>query len=286
MQRLTPERVHIAAFSEGATGGNPAGVWIGETLPPADEMQRIAAEVGFSETAFVAPLPGSSENTWRVRYFSPEAEVPFCGHATIAVTAALAKRFGEGEYFLQLNQSRITVSGSRQPSGGWQATLLSPPTASAPVDTPTLQQALALFGYTEDDLDPALPPARIHGGADHLILALKTRQALAAMTYSQPAGRALMQQQGWVTILLVYAETAQKFHSRNPFAFGGVYEDPATGAASAALGGYLRDTGWPHQGHIDIIQGEDMGMRSLIAVEIDTIPGNPIRISGQAREMA
>ncbi len=286
MQRLTPERVHIAAFSEGATGGNPAGVWIGETLPPADEMQRIAAEVGFSETAFVAPLPGSSENTWRVRYFSPEAEVPFCGHATIAATAALAKRFGEGEYFLQLNQSRITVSGSRQPSGGWQATLLSPPTASAPVDTPTLQQALALFGYTEDDLDPALPPARIHGGADHLILALKTRQALAAMTYSQPAGRALMQQQGWVTILLVYAETAQKFHSRNPFAFGGVYEDPATGAASAALGGYLRDTGWPHQGHIDIIQGEDMGMRSLIAVEIDTIPGNPIRISGQAREMA
>ncbi len=286
MQRLTPERVHIAAFSEGATGGNPAGVWIGEILPPADEMQRIAAEVGFSETAFVAPLPGSSENTWRVRYFSPEAEVPFCGHATIAATAALAKRFGEGEYFLQLNQSRITVSGSRQPSGGWQATLLSPPTASAPVDTPTLQQALALFGYTEDDLDPALPPARIHGGADHLILALKTRQALAAMTYSQPAGRALMQQQGWVTILLVYAETAQKFHSRNPFAFGGVYEDPATGAASAALGGYLRDTGWPHQGHIDIIQGEDMGMRSLIAVEIDTIPGNPIRISGQAREMA
>jgi len=286
MQRLTPERVHIAAFSEGATGGNPAGVWIGETLPPADEMQRIAAEVGFSETAFVAPLPGSSENTWRVRYFSPEAEVPFCGHATIAATAALAKRFGEGEYFLQLNQSRITVSGSRQPSGGWQATLLSPPTASAPVDTPTLQQALALFGYTEDDLDPALPPARIHGGADHLILALKTRQALAEMTYSQPAGRALMQQQGWVTILLVYAETAQKFHSRNPFAFGGVYEDPATGAASAALGGYLRDTGWPYQGHIDIIQGEDMGMRSLIAVEIDTIPGNPIRISGQAREMA
>ena len=285
MQRLIPELLHIAAFSEGAEGGNPAGVWIGERLPPAEEMQRIAARVGFSETAFAVPLPGDSEKTWRVRYFSPQAEVPFCGHATIATTAVLAKRFGEGEYSLQLNQSRITVSGRCQPSGIWQATLLSPPTASAPVDSHAVQQALALFGYTEDDLDPALPPARIHGGADHLILALNTRQALAAMTYSQSAGQALMQKHGWVTILLIYAETAQKFHSRNPFAFGGVYEDPATGAASAALGGYLRDIHWPHQGHIDIIQGEDMGMRSLIAAEIDTIPGNPVRISGQAREM-
>ena len=49
-------------------------------------MQRIAAEVGYSETAFAM----RDGDRWRVRYFSPEAEVPFCGHATIALGAALA----------------------------------------------------------------------------------------------------------------------------------------------------------------------------------------------------
>ena len=95
----------IAAFSDGEAGGNPAGVVIGDALPDSAEMQRIAAEVGFSETAFAAPLEGG----WRVRYFSPESEVPFCGHATIALGAALARRSGDGVYALTLNDARITV---------------------------------------------------------------------------------------------------------------------------------------------------------------------------------
>ena len=71
----------IAAFSDGDSGGNPAGVSIADALPDASAMQRIAAEVGFSETVFAAPI----NDGWRVRYFSPESEVPFCGHATIAL---------------------------------------------------------------------------------------------------------------------------------------------------------------------------------------------------------
>ncbi|HFR0173612.1 TPA: PhzF family phenazine biosynthesis protein, partial [Klebsiella pneumoniae] len=87
------------------------------------------------------------------------------------------------------------------------------------------------------------------------------------------------------TILLVYVEGEQIFHTRNPFAYGGVYEDPATGAASAAFAGYLRDINWPHGGSIDLIQGEDMGMRSLIRAEIADELGSSIRVSGQARLM-
>lgn len=94
-----------------------------------------------------------------------------------------------------------------------------------------------------------------------------------------------MRDNGWVTILLVVAEDEQNFHTRNPFAYGGVYEDPATGAASAAFAGYLRDIGWPHHGEIEIIQGEDMGMRSRIIAKITDEPGSPIAVSGQARLM-
>ncbi|XYJ12157.1 PhzF family phenazine biosynthesis protein [Telluria sp. B2] len=275
----------IAAFSDGAEGGNPAGVWIGAAHPPEAEMQRIAHEVGFSETAFAAPL---DEGGYRVRYFSPEAEVPFCGHATIALGAALAASRGDGVFALSLNDARITVEGRR---GGTEAAplvsgaLQSPPTRSRPAPHEVVERALALFGYREEDLDPRIPPALAHGGADHLVLALKSRALLAAMRYELDAGRRFMRELGIVTVVLAWAESDTLFHTRNPFAAGGVYEDPATGAGTAALAGYLRDLGWPHGGHIDVVQGEDMGMRSRLRADIGADAGGSIRVSGTARFM-
>ena len=272
--------LRIAAFSDGSRGGNPAGVWIGDVLPDASRMQAIAAEVGFSETAFAAP----EGEAWRVRYFSPLMEVPFCGHATIALGAALAHRYGDRSFGLHLNDAIISVSGQRDGST-IAAALQSPPTRSAPLDASLRDELLDLFGYAASDLDPKLLPAKIHGGADHAVLALRSRDALARMTYDFERGRALMDKAGLVTIALVTVETARLFHVRNAFAAGGVVEDPATGAAAAAFAGYLRDIGWPHGGAIDIVQGEDMGARSLIRAEIGEIAGGSIRVSGTARFM-
>lgn len=270
----------IAAFSDGDTGGNPAGVVLGDKLPDVDTMQRVAAEVGFSETAFASPIATG----WRVRYFSPESEVPFCGHATIALGAALARRHGDGVFALALNEANITVE-AHVGDGLATAALQSPTTRSMQAPAQWVSDALALFGYTSDDLDGRIPPAIIHGGADHLALVLKSRERLAAMAYELDAGRHLMNRAGLVTILLAWAETPQRFHTRNPFASGGVYEDPATGAATAAFAGYLRDVGWPHGGAIDVLQGEDMGMRSRLHAEIPPAPGSSIRVSGTARIM-
>ncbi|RMO93054.1 Phenazine biosynthesis protein [Pseudomonas syringae pv. tagetis] len=277
---MTTEILKLAAFSDGDQGGNPAGVWLGASLPDEVRMQQIAADVGFSETVFAAPL----ENGWRVRYFSPLAEVPFCGHATIALGAVLAAQQGDGVFDLTLNQTQITVEGHAQGSLT-SAALQSPPTFSKPVSAQLLEEALTLFGYTHSDLDERIPPAHINGGAGHLILALNSGAALKAMHYDQQAGRELMVREGWATILLAWAETDQMFHTRNPFAFGGVYEDPATGAATAALGGYLRDIGWPHGGLIDILQGEDMGSPSRLRAEIPEQIGSSIRVSGMARKL-
>lgn len=271
----------IAAFSDGETGGNPAGVVIGDALPPAAQMQRIAADVGFSETAFAAP----ADNGWRVRYFSPQSEVPFCGHATIALGAALALQHGDGVFALTLNQAQITVEGRRD-GNVIAAALQSPPTRSAAAAPALVSEALALFGYTPADLDARIPPAVAHAGANHLVLALRSRQALSAMRYALEAGRELMQRETLTTIVLVHAESAQRVHTRNPFASGGVYEDPATGAATAALAGYLRDIDWPHGGFIDVVQGEDMGMLSLLHADIPPTPGSSVRVSGTARVMA
>jgi PhzF family phenazine biosynthesis protein len=285
MTTSSTDVLRIAAFSDGGQGGNPAGVWIGAALPPSAEMQRLAHAVGFSETAFAARSgEGEGRQGFRVRYFSPEAEVAFCGHATIALGAALAGQYGDGVYPLILNQANITVEGRRE-GGLTSAALQSPPTRSAPADPQLVAEALALFGYSEADLDPHIPPGLAHAGNDHLVLALASRDLLAAMRYELQAGRELMQKYGLVTIVLAYAESARLFHTRNPFAIGGVYEDPATGAGTAALAGYLRDLGWPHGGAIDVVQGEDMGMRSRLHADIGEEPGSSIRVAGTARFM-
>ena len=160
----------IAAFADGNKGGNPAGVVLAQTLPETYIMQAAAAEVGFSETVFAAP----QKDGWRVRYFSPENEVPFCGHATIALGAALAKRFGANNFPLYLNDGEIAVLGGLD-GDPLAAKLRSLPTRNKPADQILLNKALALLGLQQSDLHPALPPAQIHAGADHLLLALKDR---------------------------------------------------------------------------------------------------------------
>ncbi len=272
------EVLRIASFSRGDEGGNPAGVMLCETHPPVAEMQRIAAEIGYSETAFVAP----EGNRWRVRYFAPETEVPFCGHATIALAAALAMRHGSGGYGLTLNAAEIEVEGMSE-GGELSAALYSPPTRCAPVGDDVLARVLDLFGIGEEEIDPTIPPARIHAGADHLALTLRSRATLAAMSYPFEAGRDLMRSEGWITILLAHPDGSRRFHTRNAFAAGGLVEDPATGAATAAYAGLLRDIGHVHGGSIEVIQGEDMGIPCLLHADILPGRGSPVRLRGTCR---
>ena len=272
--------LQLASFSEDGIGGNPAGVCILNELPSISDMQACAKEVGFSETAFACPVG----QKWRVRYFSPENEVPFCGHATIALGVALAMKKGDGLFSLQLNDAAITVEG-HSIGDQFQAALQSPPTKNKEPEDSVLQSALDLFGFSKDDLNPQLPPQLIFAGADHLAITLANRDKLASMKYDLNKGKTLMLREGWTTIMLAYSETAQLFHSRNPFASEGVYEDPATGAATAAYAGYLNDINWPHNGRVEFIQGEDMGTKSKLIAEVSTQKGASIKISGQVRKL-
>ncbi|MEM7488241.1 MAG: PhzF family phenazine biosynthesis isomerase [Pseudomonadota bacterium] len=273
----------IAAFSSGTDGGNPAGVVIADTLPDRARMQAIAHEVGYSETAFAAPAADGA--AWTVRYFAPEQEVPFCGHATIALGTVLGRLHGPGTYDLNLSRDAITVSA--HPEGDlWAAELRSPPTRSAPLDADLRDSLLDLFHLAPSDLDPRLPPTLASGGATHALLALKDRAKLAAMSYDFETGRRLMLDHGLVTISLLHITSNIAFAARNAFAFGGVVEDPATGAAAAALGGALVDQDWPGLsggGTVTIRQGDDMGIPAVLTVTVTGHAGDPVRVGGTAR---
>lgn len=270
-----------AAFTRDPQGGNPAGVWIGEELPSHDDMQEIARDVGYSETAFVAPDSGLRRT---IRYFSPEAEVSFCGHATIATGVALAELDGDGTYLLDSSVGEIPVVVERIEEVR-RATLTSVAPASKAVPETLLERALELLHWREEELDSELPPALAYAGAWHLVLAARDERTLAELSYEFDALRELMLEHDVTTLQLVWRAEAGLFHSRNPFPVGGVYEDPATGAAAAALGGYLRTARLvAAPAEITVLQGVAMGRPSELTVRIPEKGG--IEVSGAAAPLS
>lgn len=282
---MNPTILSYAAFTDSGAGGNPAGVVLEAAGLTDAQMLAIAQDVGYSETAFVLPDPDSSDpRRLRLRYFSPVAEVAFCGHATIATAVAIADRDGTGRLQLTTMAGPVAVDTFSDVSGA-TATLTSPPARTTPVQADVLQRALSALRWSPDDLDPRYPAHVAHAGNDHLILAASTLDRLASFEYDYVALEQLMNEVGWTTVHAFWAETATTFHARNAFPPGGVVEDPATGAAAAAFGGYLRTLGMvPVPGRVTILQGEHMGSPSRLLVDLkaDT---DRVHVTGAATQL-
>jgi PhzF family phenazine biosynthesis protein len=277
-----PELLRLAAFTLDPAGGNPAGVWIGEALPEPAEMQRIAADVGFSETAFLAPDGTGRPGAYRVRYFSPAAEVPFCGHATIASGVALADRSAADRFLLATNDGLVALEVVRGPDGHPRATLTSVEPRVRLAEPELLADALDALGWAADELDPALPPAVGYAGASHLIIAAAAYERLRDLDYDFDRLRSIMLEADLTTVQLAWREAPDCFRARDPFPVGNVVEDPATGAAAAALGAYLRWRGeLVPPSRFTITQGVEMGRPSLIQVDVPDAVGG-IRVTGTA----
>jgi PhzF family phenazine biosynthesis protein len=273
------EILRYTAFSSDPAGGNPAGVVLDATGASEAEMQRVAAEVGFSETAFLFPRTG---NRFDVRYFSPLAEVPFCGHATIASGVAYAERHGPGDLTFDTPEGPVEVRTASD-AGQVTATLVSVAPRTLPLDEDLLDALMRALRWSRDDLDPSLPPAVGYAGVWHPILGARTRARLADLDYDFDALAELMARNRWTTVDLVWRESANVFHARNPFPPGGVVEDPATGAAAAAFGGYLRELGLIAMPAVVIVhQGDNLGRPSVLTVDISDEPGSGISVSGSA----
>ena len=149
-------------------------------------------------------------------------------------------------------------------------------------DATEVDEALNALRWSRDDLDPAYPAHVGFAGNDHLLVAVRDRATLAALDYDYAALQALMAQERWTTAHLYWAEDATTFHARDPFPPGGVIEDPATGAAAAAFGGYLRDLALvPLPSRVTIHQGHDMGRPSELLVDLDE-DAETVAVSGRA----
>ncbi|MCM2419066.1 PhzF family phenazine biosynthesis isomerase [Streptomyces sp. RKAG293] len=271
------EVLRYTAFSDDPAGGNPAGVVLDASGLGATEMLAVAAEVGYSETAFITASQGRSLT---VRYFSPKAEVPFCGHATVATAVALGERIGAGDLLFSTAAGEIPVTVAPDASGALRATLTSVEPKVEEIPDAAVTEALAALGWPAADLDPAFAPRIAYAGARHLVLAAATRERLAALDYDFERLAAFMLSLDLTTVQLVWRASDSVFHVRDPFPVGGVVEDPATGAAALALGAYLRDQRLvTAPAVLTLHQGDDLGRPGVLTVELRADDPR-IRVSG------
>ncbi|MFC9111862.1 MULTISPECIES: PhzF family phenazine biosynthesis isomerase [Streptomyces] len=278
-----PEVLRYTAFSSDPAGGNPAGVVLDASALEDRDMLAVAAELGYSESAFLTVPPeglgGEAGRAYTIRFFSPRAEVPFCGHATVAAALALAERLGPGPLVFATPAGTVPVDVTRQ-GETLRATLTSVEPHLEDVTDADLAEALAALDWPATDLDPAFPPRIAFAGARHLVLAAATRARLADLAYDFERLEALMHRLDLTTVQLVWRESPALFHVRDPFPVGGVVEDPATGAAAAAFGGYARELGLvPEDAVLTLRQGEDLGRPGELTVTL--CAGDPrVRVSG------
>lgn len=148
-RRKLPEVLHYTAFSADPKGGNPAGVVLDASGLGDADMLAIAAEAGHSESVFLTAPPeglGEPGRAFAVRYFSPLAEVPFCGHATIAAAVALGERIGPGDLVFATRAGEVPVSVTER-DGVPHATLTSVEPYVEEADAGDVAEALAALDW-------------------------------------------------------------------------------------------------------------------------------------------
>ena len=250
---------------------------------PDSELQAVAADVGYAETAFVVQraIEGDQRHL-RLRYFSPVAEVPFCGHATIATAAVLPQRDGPGPFTFETPVGPISI-GTTITDGLVHAAFTSPPPQVDEFAHGVLAELLELLGVTEGDLDPRYPPPMVAYAANwHPILVFAARDTFDRFTFDPRAVRNLMDAQKWAaTVTTAFAISSVEFETRNIFPVGTIVEDPATGSAAASLGGYLRLLERvTAPARVIVHQGRHVGRPSLLTLDIPASGG--IVVSGTA----
>ncbi|MGR0221255.1 PhzF family phenazine biosynthesis protein [Agromyces sp. ZXT2-6] len=277
-----PRILRYAAFTSDPAGGNPAGIVLDAAGLDEADMLRIAGEVGYAETAFVTGAEGDARG---IRYFSPVAEVPFCGHATVATAIAIAEREGPGRVRFATPVGEVGIE-TAEVDGELRAAFTSVEPFVEPMPESVLDEILALLGLYASVLDERHPPRISFAGNRHPVVVVADRAAFDAFTFDPAAARALMDAREWpATITVLHrqpdADGGLRFEARNIFPVGAISEDPATGAAAAAVGGYLRALGAvTPPARVVIVQGRHVGRPSELVVDIPETGG--IVVSGAA----
>ncbi|MBT1633669.1 PhzF family phenazine biosynthesis protein [Curtobacterium flaccumfaciens] len=276
---MQQEILRYTAFAAEPGGGNPAGLVLDAAGLSDDQMLAIARQVGYPETAFVV---GSTATGPRVRYFSPSAEVPFCGHATVALAVALAEREGTGRRVFTTLAGEVALDATVVADGAVQVAMTSVEPATRDLDPALLARLFDLLGLEAADIAPGFPVLESFAGNWHPVLVLHDRELFHQFRFAPGPLAELKREAGWAGTVTVLHRTGDRdYEARNLFPAGRITEDPATGSAAASTGAYLRHIGAAQPGdRIAIRQGRHVGRPSLLLVDVPEAGG--ITVTGSA----
>jgi len=260
----------VDAFTDHIFGGNQAGVvLLREEQPFPDDslMQKIAAELKHSETAFVKAI---DSNTFQLRYFTPEGEVPLCGHATISAFTVL-RSIGEiacGNYVAQTQSGDLHVAVEsnqiwlEMPQGELIKMLTSKEAAEV-YNAYKLEQA---------DQPADKRPCIVKAGLADILLPVNSKEKLDQTIQDRDEVIRLSKEHKGVGVHMFYCPTTAEpmAFCRNFAPLFGIDEESATGTSNAALTHYLSTQQRIKINEINtFVQGEAMGKPSTILSRID-----------------
>jgi trans-2,3-dihydro-3-hydroxyanthranilate isomerase len=240
-----------------------------------ETMQAVADEMNYSETTFIE----SREPPYRVRIFTPEAEVPFAGHPTLGTAHVIRERIADGrpqEVVLELNVGRVPVEvregrPAGDPSNGRDALWMSQQQPEFGEKLPP-EPLAEVLGLSVDALDGDWPVQVVSTGLPTIIVPLADRDGLSAIDLDRGAYERVT---GDRDAKLVHAVCPEPREERNDLAvrmfapYYGVSEDPATGSANGCLAAWLARHAYFGDGSVDarIEQGFEIGRPSILHVQ-------------------
>jgi trans-2,3-dihydro-3-hydroxyanthranilate isomerase len=286
--------LHYDVFTSDPFTGNQLAVFPDARGLTAEQMQRITAEMAFSETTFVLP-PEDAATDVRMRIFTPRTELPMAGHPTVGSTFALAH---EGVIAAQKRTFTFGLGVGPTPvelvwrdselSFAWMTQPL--PQFGAAIED--LDGVAAALGLAPSDVLGGPPPQIVTSGVPHLFVALAKRAAVDRAALARPELRRVLTAVGSEEIpcfvfSLQPGDDDATAYSRNFGPTFGIVEDPATGGASGPLGAYLVHHGAvARQPALEIVsrQGVVMGRPSRVYIGVESVGEaiTRVRVGGES----
>jgi len=283
----------LDVFTDKTFGGNPLAFFPDATKIPDSALQSIALELNLSETVFVYP-PVDPKHTRRVRIFTPVYEMPFAGHPTVGCAFALAA-LGEiplaGETRIVLEEGvgpvPVLIRGEfKRPTFAQLSVAKLPETGPPPPGRTHLAEMLSLD--PSDILGGMTAPQAISCGFPFLMVPLRDLDAVKRARVRMDQWDSALKSY-WAPDVMVFARDAERegvIRARVFVPGQGIIEDPATGSAVAALGGYLAARESAASGNFSYIveQGFEIKRPSILELEVDKADGEVIavRVGGSA----
>lgn len=251
----------VDAFTDKAFGGNPAGVVLldGETFPEDSLMLKIAAELRYSETAFIRR---HSEREFTIRYFTPAAEVELCGHATIASFALLHRKgLAKGRCLCHTLAGDLSVEAGERV----MMQMATPRIVKTITETEEIYQALGIKNYS-----PAMPVQIVYSGLPDFLIQIPDLATMQTLKPDMDAITEITKRHQAVSFhVFAFSNDGYTAHVRDFAPLYDITEESATGTANGALTFYLQQCGClGAEAECAFLQGEAMGRPSVVATSI------------------